>query len=140
MLFQPPLIALQALVSQDDVAATTSTYGLIGNLALSFSVVCGGAVFQNSMNHQIDKLEMAGSLAPEVAKEFSGSMAAAKVLLVREIVDLGQRELVRKAFAESLRWLWVMCTCVSAVGMVVVIFVVRRSLSREHKETRTGIK
>ena len=47
MLFQPPLVALQAMVSQADTATATATLGFIRNIATSLGVVLGGVVFQN---------------------------------------------------------------------------------------------
>lgn len=47
LLFQPPLIAVQAMSSQADTATATGTLGFVRNIATSLSVVLGGIVFQN---------------------------------------------------------------------------------------------
>ncbi|KAJ9647851.1 hypothetical protein H2199_001627 [Coniosporium tulheliwenetii] len=49
LLFEPPLIALQAFVAQDDTATATATFGFIRNLATSFSIVIGGVLFSGGM-------------------------------------------------------------------------------------------
>ena len=139
MLFEPPLIAIQALVSQDDTATATATFGFIRNLATSCSVVIGGVVFQNSMNLQAGKLMRAG-LPMELSREFSGRAAAANVILISSIKDAGQQRAVKDAFAWSLHNLWILTTCISAVGIVASAFVTKDVLSKEHTETITGLK
>jgi hypothetical protein len=65
MLFFPPLIALQANISQVDTASATATFGFIRNLATAASIVVGGVVFQNSMTLRIPVLRAAGLSANE---------------------------------------------------------------------------
>ncbi|MCJ1311473.1 hypothetical protein MMC25_005145 [Agyrium rufum] len=139
MLFQPPLIALQALVPQDDVAITTSTYGFVGNLALAFSVVIGGTVFQNGMDQQTKALIKSG-LPLSVAQNFTGHLAASNVMLIEAITDPGQEMAIKIAFAWSLRNIWIVCTCVSTTGIIASLFITNIFLSKEHTETVTGIK
>jgi MFS family permease len=139
MLFEPPLIALQALVKQDDIATATATLGFVRNLATSISVVIAGVVIQNSMASQTPQLKAAG-LSPELLSEFTGGDAAANVEMIKGIVSEGQRRAVKEAFAFSLRWTWVLMTGMSAAGLVASAFVVRSVLSKEHTETKTGIK
>jgi hypothetical protein len=55
-LFQTPIIAIQAMVSQEDTATATATLGFIRNMATACSIVIGGVVFQNSMGEQQSKL------------------------------------------------------------------------------------
>ena len=56
LLFEAPLIAIQALVSQDDTATATSTFGFIRNLSTALSVVICGVIFQNGMDVRAAKL------------------------------------------------------------------------------------
>lgn len=139
MLFEPPLIAMQALVKQDDVATATATLGFIRNLATSMSIVIAGVVIQNSMASRSSALRSAG-LSPELLSEFTGGDAAANVELIKNIADVGQRNAVKKAFAFSLQRTWILMTAVSAFGFAASFFIVRSHLSKEHTETKTGIK
>ncbi|KAF2837468.1 putative MFS transporter [Patellaria atrata CBS 101060] len=139
MLFEPPLIALQALVSQDDCAAATATLGFVRNLSTSLSIVIGGVVFQNSMNIQVPKLEAAG-VPSNITHELSGGDAAANVMLVRNISGPAHKMAVKEAFAWSLRNMWILYTCVAAIGCIASPFIVKQALSDEHQETTTGIK
>jgi len=139
MLFEPPLIAIQALVSQEDTATATATLGFMRNLATSFSIILGGVVFQNGM--QLQESSLVGSGLPaDLVQSFSGGDAAANVMKVSEIVDAGQRLAVKEAFAWSMRNMWIMFTCTAAIGVAASWFVTTQTLSREHTETRTGIK
>uniref|UniRef100_L2FN73 Major facilitator superfamily transporter n=2 Tax=Colletotrichum gloeosporioides species complex TaxID=2707338 RepID=L2FN73_COLFN len=49
--FQSPLIAVQTSVEPRDIAAATSTFGFIRQMATSISVVIGGVVFNNEMQN-----------------------------------------------------------------------------------------
>lgn len=60
LLFEPPLIALQTLVSQEDTATATATFGFIRNIGLVLSIVIGGVVFQNGMSLRAPQLRASG--------------------------------------------------------------------------------
>jgi MFS family permease len=138
-LFQAPMIAMQNTVSQADTATATATLGFIRNLATSLSIVVGGVVFQNSMAAR--QLSLAGAgLSKSVLKALSGDQAAANVNIIKSIQDAAQRHVVQEAFAWSIRNMFIMYTCVAAVGMVASFFIKHRHLSTEHTETKTGIQ
>lgn len=138
-LFEPPLIALQALVAQDDVATATATLGFVRNLATSMSIVIGGVIFQNGMDNQISELRSAGVPA-SVTDSLSGGDAAASVMIIKTIADPRQQFAVKQAFAWSLRNMWILYTSISAVGVVASLFIAKQVLSKVHVETKTGIK
>jgi hypothetical protein len=50
LLIQPPLVAIQANVTQEDTATATSTLTFVRGLAQAISIVVGGVVFQSSMD------------------------------------------------------------------------------------------
>jgi EmrB/QacA subfamily drug resistance transporter len=137
--FEPPLVALQAFCAQDDVATATSTFSFIRSMALSISVILGGVVFQNSMDTRRSSLVAAG-IPPNITALLTGKEAAAHVMIPSTLSDPVQREAAKQAFAWSMRNMWIMYTCFSFLGIVSGLFVKRRILSREHKETVTGLK
>jgi len=139
LLFEPPMIALQAAVRQDDVATATATFGFVRNLATSMSIVIGGVVIQNSMAMRKGQLMSAG-LSSSLLQDFTGGDAAANVEIIKTIADAGQRQAVKEAFSFSLRNMWILMTAVAGVGLVVSVFIARAHLSKEHVETKTGIK
>lgn len=137
--FEPPLIAIQSLVAQDDVATATATLGFVRNLATSMSIVIGGVVIQNSMSLQASRLRAAG-LSPALVTDFTGGDAAANVEMIKKIVDPAQRLAVKEAFSMSLRNMWILMAAVAAVGAVASWCIKMSVLSHEHTETKTGIK
>lgn len=138
LLFEPPLIAIQAHVAQDDTATATATFGFTMNMAMSISIVVGGVIFQNSMQDSASMLSAAG-LSADIVHKFAGDDAAANVMVISTIVDAGQKDAIKGAYTSSLRNMWILYTCVSFLGIVASVFVQRRELSKEHVETRTGL-
>ncbi|KAF2807780.1 putative MFS transporter [Mytilinidion resinicola] len=138
LLFEPPLIALQAFVPQKDVATATATFGFIRNLATSLSIVIGGVIFQNCMETRAPFLKAAG-VQDTLVQKFSGGEAAANILLIGTIKDANQQRAVKEAFAWSLRFIWIFYACIAACGVVTGFFIVRKVLSEDHVETKTGI-
>ena len=139
VLFGAPLIALQAHVSQDDTATATATYSFLRNLGSSMSVVLGGVVFQNGMHLQAAHMRDAG-VSAGVVQLLSEGDGGANVQVIGTIVDLAQKLAIKEAFAWSLRNLWILYTCIAFVGFIATVFVGEKSLSKEHVETKTGLK
>lgn len=139
LLFEAPMIAIQNTVSQSDTATATATFGFLRNIAASMSIVLGGVVFQNGMSSRSATLRAAGLTDVQV-EALSGAEAAANVDIVSTISAASQQRAVKEAFAWSLRNMWIMYACISVLGLVGSIFVVHGHLSREHTETKTGIK
>ncbi|KAJ5612083.1 hypothetical protein N7510_005277 [Penicillium lagena] len=138
-LFQTPIIAIQAMVSQDETATATATLGFIRNLATASSIVIGGVVFQNSMAHMKPEFLAAG-MSEYMAEKMSGDSAAANIELIKTIGDATQVLTVRNAFSWSLRNMWIMYTCMSGLGIFASVFVLKTRLGKEHVETKTGLK
>lgn len=139
LLFQPPLIALQALVPPQKTAAATATLGLIRNLSTSIGIVVGQAIFSSGMDSRRSNLLEQG-LPENLADSFSGSSAAGNVLLVNKISDHELQIAVKEAFADSLKGVWILCTCTSVCAVVASGFVSRHVLSKVHVEHRTGLE
>ncbi|MCJ1227013.1 hypothetical protein MMC12_003668 [Toensbergia leucococca] len=139
LLFDPPLIALQALVSQDDTATATATLGFMRSVGVSLSIVSGGIIFQNGMQLQRSKLQDHG-LPMDLVKNLSGADAATNINLIGTISNQTQKLAVQQAFAWSLRNFWIMCTCVAACGLLAGGLITKKELAKDHTETLTGIK
>jgi len=134
--FQAPLISLQTTVQQRDIASATATFGFIRQLSTSISVVIGGVVFQNGMQLQYPAL--LEKLGPDVAGLLSGANAAASVGVVAKLPG-AVGETARAAYWHSMRTMFLMYVCFSALGLVVALFVGQRTLSKEHEEHKTGL-
>lgn len=139
-LFEPPLIALQARVAQDETATATSTLSFIRGLALALSIVVGGVVFQNSMQGRSSSLRAAG-LPYNLTLELTGKSAAAHVDIIHTLANHPRQQLaVEQAFAWSMRNMWIMYACAAFIGVVLSLFVRKAHLGQEHTETITGLK
>ncbi|KAJ9622100.1 hypothetical protein H2204_011681 [Knufia peltigerae] len=138
LLFEPPLIAIQQGVHQDDVGTATSTQAFIRSMALSLSVIVGGIVFQQSMDLRRSNLIAAG-LPLSVVEELSGKNAGANVDVGRNLPP-GQGRAVKDAFAWSIRNMFIMFTILGALNIVASLFIKKTKLSKEHRETITGLK
>jgi len=139
LLFQPPLIALQALVPPHKTASTTATLGLIRNLSTSIAIVAGHTIFSSQMDARRSNLLKKG-LPENLADRFSGSSAATNVLLVKEVSPQELQEVVKESFSDSLRGVWILCTCLCACAVIASAFVSRQVLSKVHVEHRTGLQ
>lgn len=139
LLFEPPLIAIQSAVSQDDTATATSTFAFVRSLGTCLSVVIGGVVFQNSMELRGPFLHAAG-LSAELVQKFSGKDAAANVVIISTIADPAHQLAVKEAFAWSMRNMWILYMSVGFFGFGASFFVTRQHLQQEHTETITGLK
>lgn len=138
LLFEPPLIAIQQGVHQDDVGTATSTQSFIRSLALSLSVIVGGIVFQQSMDIRSSTLSQTG-LPASVVEDLSGKNAGANVM-VGQTLPPAQAFAVKAAFAWSIRNMFIMFTCLGFLGIIASLFVKQNKLSRDHRETITGLK
>lgn len=138
LLFQTPIIAIHAMVSQEDTATATATLGFIRLMATTFSIVIGGVVFQNSMGEKQDSL-LASGLSASMAAQMSGGSAAASVEVIKDITNPAQLRAVREAFAWSLRNMWILYTGMSALGIFFSAFILKVKLNKEHVETKTGL-
>jgi len=136
-IFQAPIIALQAHIHPRDIGTATSTLGFIRQLATSTSVVIGEVVYQNQMAKKQAGLNAA--LGPQLAPELSGAKIGANTQLI-DTLPPSQKALVRVDFADSLQPMWIMYCCFAGLGLIASLFIQRKVLSAEHKETKTGIE
>lgn len=139
LLFEAPIIAIQTVAKQQDVATATSTYTFIRSMALAMAVVIGGLVFQNGMSKQSSSLAHAG-LSADLLRQFSGSEAAANVQLIAKIPVPAQKWAVKAAFAWAMRNMWIMNTAIGFLGVVAGAFIQAAVLHHTHEETVTGIR
>lgn len=114
-LFQAPIIAIQAAVSQADTAAATSTFGFLRNVATSVSPVIEAVVFQNGMEDRLVSMVDIGISQEVIA-------ALSNVMMTDSISDPMQREVVEAAFAWSLRHMWIMFGGIAGLGTIASVF------------------
>lgn len=139
LLFEPPMVGLQAHLPRDAIGTSTSTAGFIRSIASCLAIVLGGVVFQNSIGEHAATLQAAG-LSPNLVKYLTGNAASANIGMIETIANIKQKVVVRQAFAESLKGIWITCTAMAGGLVISGLFVEKRHLSTVHEETITGIR
>ncbi|KAF2261327.1 MFS transporter-like protein [Lojkania enalia] len=139
LLFEPPLIAVQSQVQQEDVATATSTLSFIRNMALAISVVIGGSIFQNSMDTREPYLRAAG-LSQNLLHDLSGENAMANVMLASTLKNSTWELAVKESFSWATRNMWITYTVFAFLGIIASVLVEAAHLATEHVEMATGLK
>ena len=135
--FQAPLIALQTKVAPRDIATATAMFGFMRNLATSISVVIGGVIFQNRMAAHQAMLRAA--LPPQTAMALGAGNAGASTGLVNSLPH-DQQIVVRQAYTESLRDIWIFFVAIAAVGVLASFAIGNQVLSKEHQTYKGGLE
>ncbi|KAF7539992.1 hypothetical protein G7Z17_g12296 [Cylindrodendrum hubeiense] len=105
MNFEGPLLAVQAVVPTQDVAAATTAMSFVRTLSTAISVVIGGVLFQNEIKGK--KQMLVDGAGPEIASLFDGASASAHVDIIKTLPPNAQL-IVREAFFQSLKKMWIM--------------------------------
>ena len=135
--FQSPLIAIQSHLPGHDIATATATFGFVRQISTSMSVVLGGVVFQNVLAKK--ESVIAQALGPEVASRISGANLFASTGFVKKLPP-AQKVVVDRAITSSMSKLFIFYTCVAAFGLFVSLFVQKKTLSKVHEKTKTGLE
>ena len=143
LVFQPPLVALQANCPPDDVATATAAFYLDRGLSTCISIVIGGVLFQSQMSaHSLQLqhvLHEVGHNATAVsASSFTGPSALANVGLISKMPAIPSRFAVKQAYAQSFSRMWILYAAMAGLGLV-ASFGVRKGLARAAEECREGI-
>lgn len=134
--FQAPLIAIQTNIEPRDIGSATSCFSFFRQIGTSIAVTIGGVVFNNIMNNQRGELTQA--LGPELGQEFSNNAAAS----IQKIDSLpaDKIQLVKSAYWNALQKMFILFACVCALGLIISFFVKQTTLSKDHKEHKTGLQ
>ncbi|KAF6803764.1 MFS transporter [Colletotrichum sojae] len=133
---EAPVLAAQAATSVRDTAAVVATMGFLRSIATAVSVVVGGVAFQNQM--RAGNAALAAVVGPELARQFNGEGATARVEGIRLLPEEQQMP-VRRAYYDALRVVWIMYVAFSGLSFVLNIFVQEHHLSGERKAVVLGV-
>jgi hypothetical protein len=118
--FAAPLIALQSSLPPRDIATATATFGFTRTLSNTISIVVGGVIFQNNLARRgLNRIGSGGVFASIGSIRSDG---------------------VREMYGMTLQKMWILYVCTSAVGLTAALFIRSKKLSKEHKETNTGLQ
>ncbi|KAG9040472.1 hypothetical protein FS837_000569, partial [Tulasnella sp. UAMH 9824] len=123
-LFQTPLMGLQAAMPQKDIATVTSTFGLVRQLGGTIGISAGGSVYVSFLRHRLDEIQGFD------ASRIPNSQLINSVGLLHSIQPDSVRDQVIGAYAKSLSSIWLICTPLVALAMVLSFFVRGYSLKR----------
>lgn len=136
-MFQAPIIAIQAHINPRDIGTATATIGFVRQLSTAISVVIGEVVYENQFAKK--RPQIAAAVGPAAADFLTGGNVGASTSFIDSLPQPGKR-IVRAALADSLQPMWIMYTCFAALGFVIMFGIKGRELTREHKETKTGLE
>jgi hypothetical protein len=117
--FSAPLIALQSSLPPRDIATATATFGFTRTFSCAISVVVGGVIFQNELVRRGIKSTGTGGIFSSIGSIHSDD--------------------IKSLYAIALQRMWILYVITSAIGLATVFFIRKNTLSKEHKETMTGI-
>lgn len=112
--FEGPLLSMQATIALEDVATATATFSFVRSISTAISIVIGGVVFQNQMVNEGPQL-VAG-LGPELASQLGGGNAAANIGIIGTLAP-AQQVIVRQAFYNSIRSMWIMVSILRILSL-----------------------
>jgi len=136
--FQAPLIALQSMLKQTDVAVATSAFGFVRMVASAMSVVIGQVIFQSNLRTHLSAFLVSG-IPPDLAAQLSGGNTVIAYDAVPGL-DHHQQSVFREAATKSLAKVWLFYTVCSALGLVASLGISQeKELSETHTETKTGL-
>lgn len=136
-IFQAPLIVLQSVSAPEDVGTATSSFEFARNLATAISVVVGGVIFDNSMISKRPSLQ--AHLPASIVQLLTSGEAGAATEVIHRLPQ-AQRLFAQNEYSDALRGVWYFSVALSAVALASSFFISRKELSKEHKETETGLE
>lgn len=105
MNIEGPILAAQAAASELDTAAVIAAMGFARSMATAVSIVVGGVIFQNGMDWR--NRGLVEKLGGDIANWFGGGEAAGSIERIG-LLGEQQQQVVRGAYFESLRLVWIM--------------------------------
>ncbi|KAF2464161.1 putative MFS transporter [Lindgomyces ingoldianus] len=136
MNIDPPLLAAQAVMTVLDTAVIQATMTFIRSLATTVAIVVGGVIFQNQMNAVNPRLS--DQLGEQLASKFNGDVAATNVEMIGSL-PVGQMNIVKDAYFDALRSVWIMFVVVAGLSLIASFFLRAHHLSDKSKAAVLGV-
>ncbi|KAF8843669.1 MFS general substrate transporter [Paxillus ammoniavirescens] len=129
---QVPLVALQAAMPLKDMATASSGYVFLRTLGGAFSVAIGEAIISTVLPSKLAGIPNISNLA------FGDSAAALNdsVSKIHLIPDVTLRDAVLHAWCRSIAMMWMMCTSLSGLALILTLFL--RAYSLKRKTVQSG--
>jgi len=122
-LFQPPLIALQASMPLAEMATSTATFGLMRTLGGTIGIAVGDAILTSELSRRLPKIQGFNSS--------SGVGLSGNIQSLSQIMPIELRNQVLHAYSKSISLIWLVCTPLSFVALVSILFIKKYTLRRK---------
>jgi len=122
-LFQTPLIGLQAAMPLRDMATSTATFGFIRQLGGTVGLAMGETIISSILKKKVAQI-------PGLDIDTSAAALNQFVTQIKFISDPVQRFELRQAYSEAINRIWLVCTPMLGVGLVLVLFLRGYTLHR----------
>ncbi|KIJ16698.1 hypothetical protein PAXINDRAFT_112681 [Paxillus involutus ATCC 200175] len=126
-LFQVPLVALQAAMPLKDMATASSAYMFLRTVGGAVGIAVGEAIISTVLPKKLSGIANISSLG-------LGDSAAAlndSVSKIHLIPDVTLRNAVLHAWSRSIATIWIVCTPLCGVALILTLFLRAYSLSRK---------
>ncbi|KAL7410402.1 major facilitator superfamily domain-containing protein [Mrakia frigida] len=129
VIFQPPLIALQAAMPLKDMATSTAAFMLCRSFGSTLGVSVAGTILFTRLRSNLASFDLPQSI--------STSLLAGDFKSVALISDVTSRREVQKALSDSIRVIWIVVTPLMGIAFIMSLFLRHYSLVRNYKTTPT---
>jgi len=137
--FHAPLLALQAKLQPEDVAAGTATFGFVRMLSGALGIVICQVVYQSTVKLMIrnDPYWEANIPVFNIKPLLTGSTVSAADI---SNMDDHSHQVLQKLLTMAISRVWILLCCVSFLGLVVSMGVERKRLDKEGPDQSEEIR
>lgn len=128
MLFPAMGLAIQAAGRPQDNGHSAAFYSFTRVLGQSIGVAVGGVAFQNQLKQKLLSNPLFATMADAYSKD-----ATALVGVIQTMQEGTEKTELIKAYADSLKIIWIVMCALSAAGLAVSLFTKAYTLNQEHK-------
>lgn len=122
-LFQVPMVGLMAAMPTKDIATSVAAYSFLRTMGSTIGVAIGQTIYTSDLRGRLQHL-------PHITIETSPDALAQSIPQLRNIPDEQERNEVIQAYAKSLSQIWVVCTPIVAVGLLLSFLIRHYTLRR----------
>lgn len=134
MLFPAMALGNQAASRPQDAGHAAAFYAFDRVFGQAIGVAVGGVVFQNEIKQKLTLYPSLASMATQYSKD-----ATALVEVIKSMDEGLEKTLLKQAYADSLKMIWVVMCALCGAALITSLFVKGYSLEVEHK-TLQGLK
>lgn len=124
ILFPSLLYQVQAAAKPKDVSFAAALFSFFRAFGQALGVAIGGVIFQNQMQKNLEKTARFANEASSLAKD-----AAALVQIIRDTQDSSDKLILRTAYTDSLRTIWIVVCALAGISLLLTFFIQEYNLN-----------